>query len=247
VRRWGRGRVIGIGLVIVLVVAGLGGAWLLRPQSLLPEAVSAVESTGAVTVDAHDDRITFSPAGTGPATGLILYPGGRVPPAAYAPAARDIAARGYLVVIVAVPFNLAVLGVDAAAPVIAAHPQIRRWAVGGHSLGGAMAAQFLSGGARGVDGLVLWAGYSAADLSGLGLRVAVIHGSLDAGAERFVDPTSLARLGDSVTITIIDGGNHEQMGWYTGQPNDPPATISREEQGRRVVEATVALLEALGN
>ena len=23
----------------------------------------------------------------------------------------------------------------------------------------------------------------------------------------------------------IEGGNHEQMGWYTGQPNDPPATI----------------------
>jgi hypothetical protein len=36
------------------------------------------------------------------------------------------------------------------------------------------------------------------------------------------------------------------MGWYTGQPNDPPATISRQEQQDRVVAATVALLQDLG-
>jgi hypothetical protein len=48
-----------------------------------------------------------------------------------------------------------------------------------------------------------------------------------------------------VTIDLIDGGNHEQMGWYTGQPNDPPATISRDEQQRRIVAATVSLLRKL--
>jgi hypothetical protein len=36
------------------------------------------------------------------------------------------------------------------------------------------------------------------------------------------------------------------MGWYTGQPNDPPATITRVDQQRRVVVATVALLASLG-
>jgi hypothetical protein len=43
----------------------------------------------------------------------------------------------------------------------------------------------------------------------------------------------------------IEGGNHEQMGWYTGQPNDPPATISREEQQRQVAAATIDLLESV--
>lgn len=46
-------------------------------------------------------------------------------------------------------------------------------------------------------------------------------------------------------IVEIDGGNHEQMGWYTGQPNDPAATISRAAQQEQVVEATIALLEGL--
>ena len=49
-----------------------------------------------------------------------------------------------------------------------------------------------------------------------------------------------------MTVERIEGGNHEQMGWYTGQPNDPPATISRQEQQDRVVAATVGLLQTLG-
>jgi hypothetical protein len=44
---------------------------------------------------------------------------------------------------------------------------------------------------------------------------------------------------------VIEGGNHEQMGWYTGQPNDPPATIPRADQQRQLVDATIALLEAI--
>jgi hypothetical protein len=35
------------------------------------------------------------------------------------------------------------------------------------------------------------------------------------------------------------------MGWYTGQPNDPPATISRQDQQDRTVAATIDLLQAI--
>ncbi len=54
-----------------------------------------------------------------------------------------------------------------------------------------------------------------------------------------------AQLPPDATFIEIPGGNHEQMGWYTGQPNDPPATISREQQQAAVVDATVAVLEAV--
>jgi hypothetical protein len=43
----------------------------------------------------------------------------------------------------------------------------------------------------------------------------------------------------------IEGGNHEQMGWYTGQPNDPPATTARDEQQSQLVIATASFLAAL--
>jgi dienelactone hydrolase len=191
--------------------------------------------------------LVFRPTGAAPTVGLILVPGGKVPPAAYAPAAREIAARsGALVEIVDVPFNLAVLDIDAPERVIAREPGVARWAVGGHSLGGAMAAQFAGSHPGAVAGLVLWASYSATDLSASGLRVLSIHGSLDAGAATFTSAETRAKLPADTAFLEIEGGNHEGMGWYTGQPNDPPAEIPRAEQGDQVVIATVAFLAALG-
>ena len=48
--------------------------------------------------------------------------------------------------------------------VIEDHPEITSWTVGGHSLGGSMAAQYIDSHPGAIDGLVLWASYSAADL-----------------------------------------------------------------------------------
>jgi dienelactone hydrolase len=188
----------------------------------------------------------FRPTAAAPAIGLVLYPGGKVPPAAYAPAAHRIAATsGALVVIVDVPFNLAVLSIDAADRVIRREPTITRWAVGGHSLGGAMAAEYARSHAGVVRGLVLWASYSAADLSATDIEVLSIYGSLDAGVSTFRSPANLAKLPADTRYVEISGGNHEQMGWYTGQPNDPPATTARDEQQSQLVIATASFLAAL--
>jgi hypothetical protein len=228
-------------------VAVVGFLWWARPQPLLPEAEAALSSTLAARYEAGSDgRLTWTPTAAEPTIGLVLYTGGKVPPAAYAPSARAIAEQGYLVAIVPAPFNLAILDADAADRVIEDHPEITSWAVGGHSLGGATASLFIDGHPGVVDGLALWASYSSADLSTDDLHVLSVYGSLDAGVASYTDPANLVKLGSAVTVDEIDGGNHEQMGWYTGQPNDPPATISRQEQQDRVVAATVALLQDLG-
>jgi len=228
-------------------VAVVGFLWWARPQPLLPEAEAALSSTPAAQYEAGSDgRLTWTPTAATPTIGLVLYTGGKVPPAAYAPAARAIAEQGYLVAIVPAPFNLAILDADAADRVIEDHPEIASWAVGGHSLGGATVSLFIDGHPGVVDGLALWASYSSADISTDDLHVLSVYGSLDAGVASYTDPANLAKLGSDVTVDVIDGGNHEQMGWYTGQPNDPPATISRQEQQDRVVAATVALLQGLG-
>lgn len=43
----------------------------------------------------------------------------------------------------------------------------------------------------------------------------------------------------------IEGGNHAQFGWYGPQAGDAPATISRQEQQRQIVVATLEVLAAL--
>jgi dienelactone hydrolase len=237
-------RIIGLALLALIVVGIVGFLWYAQPQPLLPEASAALASTERATYDGSDGLITYTPTKSTPTSGLILYPGGKVPSAAYAPQARAIAEAGYLVIVVSVPFNLAVFDIGAAQPVIDAHPEIAHWAVGGHSLGGSMAAQFIDGHPGEVDGLVFWAAYAAVDITDQDLVVANIYGSLDTGVPSYSSSANLANVGPAVT-TVIDGGNHEQMGWYTGQPNDPPATIARVDQQGQVVVATVVLLASL--
>ena len=150
-------------------------------------------------------------------------------------------------VIVPMPFNLAVTNAGAAAGVIAAHPEIQHWAIGGHSLGGAMAANFVYTHPDAVQGLVLWAGYPA-DNNGLAdrrLAVVSIYGTRDGLASRFEVDASRGPVAANTRYLAIEGGNHAQMGWYGPQGGDGQATISREAQQAQVVDATVELLAAL--
>jgi predicted alpha/beta-hydrolase family hydrolase len=188
--------------------------------------------------------LVFRPTDPQPSTGLILYPGGRVDCRAYAPAAQAIAAKGYLVAIVPMPLNLAVFGAGKAEAVINAHPEVTRWAIGGHSLGGAMAAQFARRQPDQIRGLVLWASYPSGsdDLSGSSLLVTSISGTRDGLSTPAKIEASRPLLPADTQWVAIDGGNHAQFGWYGRQAGDGEATIGREEQQRRIVEATLELL-----
>jgi dienelactone hydrolase len=233
-------------LLLAVTVVGLAGgaAYFSIPQPNLPEAAAALASNDAVTYSREDDRYVFTPAGPPPVTGLILYPGGKVDPIAYAPTARHLAELGYLVEIVPMPLNLAVLGIDRASAVVARHPEVERWAIGGHSLGGAMAAQYVAGHPGRMAGLVLWAAYSASKIP-TPVPTLLVYGTLDTGIGSYTSDANVGHLGLPPTVVVVDGGNHQQMGWYTGQPNDPPATLAREEQQRRVIEATARFLAGL--
>ena len=242
---------LGAVLLILVIAAGAALAVLNGRGQAQPEAIAALQSDALVTVSqvAGQDWHVFSPAAGSVSTGLILYPGGFVDPVAYAPIAREIAARGYLVVLDPMPLNLAVTDIESADAIIAAHPKIDHWAIGGHSLGGAMAAEFSYNNAGAVAGLVLWAAYPAAntDLSTLPLKVVSIYGDAD-GVASIADVTGAAeRLPADARFVLIPGGNHTQFGSYGQglQRGDNPATISREEQQSQIVEATVELLATI--
>jgi pimeloyl-ACP methyl ester carboxylesterase len=213
----------------------------------MPEALSALRPDSQVRVE-QGRWIVFQPIDGQPETGLIFYPGGRVDARAYAPAMRAVAAQGYLAVIVPMPLNLAVLAPDSAAEVMAAYPQVRHWAIGGHSLGGAMAARYAYSHPGAIDGLVLWASYPAAsdDLSGAALRVVSIYGTRDGLATSDKIDASRPLLPPDTQWIAIEGGNHAQFGWYGPQQGDNEAAISRADQQAQAVEATLQLLEEIG-
>jgi hypothetical protein len=232
--------------ILLLIPALLIGGfviWAETPLGPMPEALAALESNANVLVE-HDEWYVFRPVGGTPDIGVIIYPGGRVDPRSYAPAAHDLAKEGHLTIIVPMPLNLAVFDPGAAADVISAYPEIKNWAVGGHSLGGAMAANFARKNPAQLDGLFFWAAYPASsdNLSGQDINVISIYGTLDGLATGDKINASRPLLPADTTWVAIEGGNHAQFGWYGEQPGDNPATISREEQQAQVIEAMFKFL-----
>lgn len=243
---------VGVTLLAALVI-GAAGFWLWATLSAAgPDAtaLAALESTDAVTVRT-EPWLTFAPAAQGEARpcGLIFYPGGLVDERAYAPTLQPVAAAGYTVVAPSMPLGLAVLAPDRARAVIAAHPEITRWAVGGHSLGGAMAARYAQGNpGEPVAGLTLWAafpaeGNSLAERSDL--HAVSIYGTLDGLATADEIAASAALLPAATVFVPIEGGNHAQFGSYGPQDRDNAATIPAAQQQAQAAAATVAALDAI--
>lgn len=230
-----------LGILVLLAVGGFM-VWAEMPLGPAPEALTALRSDAQVMVT-NERFITFQPVGVNPSVGFIFYPGGRVDARSYAPPLREIAARGYLVVLVPVRLNLAFFDVNAAEPVLAAHPEIEHWVVAGHSLGGVAASLFVGSHSQ-VQGLVFWASYPADEsLKDSDLQVLSIYGTRDmAGTAKFEETRVLNPA--STQYVVIDGGNHAQFGDYGFQPGDNEATISRADQQGQVVAAVIQFLES---
>jgi hypothetical protein len=234
--------------VLITVIVVLSGfiIWAETPPAPMQQAYEALISDSNVTV-IQNHWIVFEPNAANLTTGFIFYPGGRVNCISYAPYAHAIAAEGYFVVIAPMPLNLAVFGVNIASDIISAYPNITLWAIGGHSLGGSMAAQYIDYNPNKVEGLALWASYppSGIDLSKFNISVVTIHGTNDGLVSTKQIDDSLNQLPPDATRVEIDGGNHAQFGWYGTQSGDNLATISREQQQILTVNATVQMLERL--
>jgi hypothetical protein len=230
-----------IAVAVVLVVAVVGFlAWTrIARYPAFPEATALAE-----TAKTPQGWYVFQPEQP-TNTGFIFYPGGLVDPAAYAPLMKQLSDHGIMSVIVPMPLDLAIFGVNKANDVIAAYPAIDHWIIGGHSLGGSMAAQYANDNANKLAGIAFMGSYPASDMSQSPLHVVTIHGSLDGLATPAKIADSLRLLPSGTQDVLIDGGNHAQYGNYGPQAGDGTATISREEQQQQTTTAVVELAQQL--
>ncbi len=206
------------------------------------DAIEAFEPMSAVNFETLDDgTIVWKPENA--TKGLIFYPGGKVEYTAYIPLMQECAERGILCVLVKMPFNLAVLDVNAANGIQEQYPDIKEWYMGGHSLGGSMAASYLESHIEEYKGLVLLGSYSTADLSETDLNVISIYGSEDNVLNREKYDKNKSNLPNDLTEVIIDGGCHAYFGMYGAQDGDGIPTITNEEQIRLTVENIVKVME----
>ena len=234
----------GIGATIVFVV------WSLLAYRASSEARAALESSDAVLVTRGEHHWLFSPRAAAPGVGLIFYPGALVDPVAYAPLLRSVAAAGYPALLVEVPRRAALGGAEGAPPLtrgvdaMQSVPQVKRWVVAGHSRGGAIASRLARTNAGSLAGLVLLGTSHPRDfsLANSGLRVTRVYGTRDTVADVEKLEITKPNLPADTRHVRIDGGNHSQFGSYGFQPGDWPATISREDQQRQILEAVLEML-----
>lgn len=239
-------QLLGRGTGAVLTLAVVGTLVWLRPFGASGEAVEAMSGTAQVQVSSSATRITIAPTGAAPSSGLVFQPGARVDPRAYVPLLTRVAESGYLVVVVKQPLDIGFTAVDAPGAVIADHPEVRRWAVGGHSLGGVAAASYAGDHPDQVSGLLLWASYPLDSLADrTDLAVTSVSGTRDGLATPDDITASLDDLPPDTRVVVVEGGVHAYFGDYGVQPGDGTPTVDRAAAQEQVVEAGRALLAGL--
>lgn len=232
--------------LLALAVAWIGILAWLRPFSAVEPALSALQSDERVTVTESASQIVMTPVGSVDETGVLFQPGARVDARAYAATLRSHAEAGHVVVIEKQPLGIAFLSLGSLDDARSAAPEVSQWVVGGHSLGGTVAALQADShddATAPVAGLLLYASYPAGDISD-SLTAPVL--SLSAEADGLATPEQIGAsrtdLPESTAFVTIPGASHAQFGDYGPQPGDGQPTITNDAARAEVITATSGFL-----
>lgn len=195
----------------------------------------------------NGNYIDVTPKGIAADTLFIFYPGGLVRPQAYEWLGVALAEEGVRTIIPVFQFDLAITSPNRANKFIELMEGYDKVVLGGHSLGGAMAARYTLKNADKLDGLVLMGAFSAGsdDLSSLTLPIQVQAAEHDALATLGEVQEGMQRLPANSELVVIQGAVHSFFGRYGPQKNDGIPTMSRHEAEHQIVSALKEFLLTL--
>lgn len=217
-------------LLLLAVLVGVG-VWYVNDYYHSDEiAATYLTTTDVVEVSENDWGYFFDSEGTEDA--LIFYPGAKVEYTAYAPMMMMIAEKGIDVFLVKMPCNLAILGQNKAQEIMDQY-EYENWYLSGHSLGGAMAADFTANHQDEVKGLVLMAAYPTKEITEKEISVLSLYGSEDGvlNLDKVAQGKSL--IAGSYLEICMEGANHAGFGNYGEQKGDGIASMTSGLQQQR--------------
>ena len=223
-------------VILVLVLLLVGGFYGYVSVYYRADATTAQVLVNKETVQQKDNYILLTPDSPTDTT-LIFYPGAKVEYLAYLPLLQQITkTSGINVILVKMPFNLAIFDAGAAEGIMKQYPNTRNWFIGGHSLGGAMASDYASKHPDQVKGLILLGAYPNGSYS---LKnTLTVYGSLNTTVAEKVNYTE--------NVVVIQGGNHAKFGNYGRQAGDPDAAITSLQQQTITAQAVQEFLADQG-
>lgn len=204
-----------------------------------------LQSTFSVQVEENDKYIKIASNDFLNATtkrSFIFYPGGRVDAKAYLPNLTRIAAGNTMrIYIVKMPLNLAVFNINGAKSIIEDNTTDENdvWIIGGHSLGGSMACEFVNQNSiPTLKYLILMCSYCSSDISKKDIKVLSITGELDAFAGREkIKQYDKNIPSDKAIFKDLKGFNHSEFGTYGLQEGDNKPNLSAEESSKELNNA----------
>lgn len=222
---------------LLLTLAEL--AWLGMRTNYQADEAALAAAASAQTVG---KGLVFMPEGDITA-GVILYPGGQIEHKAYALLAKELSEQGCLVVIPKMTFNMAIFSpLNGEVYLNTYQDKTDNWYIGGHSVGGVAAAQFVTKYPTRVKGLILLASYSSTNISKLGVPVLAIYGTNDLVLDATRKAKYVSYLPEDTTTVEIEGGNHSGFGSYGQQEGDGEPAISQTEQRAQITEAIMGFV-----
>lgn len=227
--------------LILGVTAFLVWCSLLYPAEADP--LAAVTDDPAIVTTETPAALVLEPASGATGAGLVFIPGAKVPAEAYAAKLAGAVDSGVTVVITKPILNLAFFDPRPLTTFTELAPDVARWYVGGHSLGGVRACQL----AGETEGLVLFGSYcvfelGSSDATSEDLPVLSISGSEDGLSTPADIEKNAPNLPADTLFVEIEGGAHAQFGDYGLQPGDGTATIGDAEVEAQITAALQGFL-----
>ena len=225
-------------LVVLMVLIAIMGTYMSSYNLAEDEAAEALKSTETVTVEKISGiKYAFVPKGEIKA-GLIFYPGAKVEWIAYAPVMQEMANKGILCVLCHMPGNIAFFNTNAANGIQKKYSSVKDWYIGGHSLGGVVAANYVSGHLDEYKGIIFFASYTTKDLSNSNLKCLSLLGDKDTVLDMDSYNKNKSNMPKNAIEYTIKGGCHSYFGVYCPQDGDGVPEIERDEQIKIIAEQT---------
>ncbi|MCD7807247.1 MAG: alpha/beta hydrolase [Lachnospiraceae bacterium] len=169
--------------------------------------------------------------------GFIIFSGAKTDEKAYAYMAKLLHDKGYNVIIPKQRFYLSLFGTKHGKEMMTSHPEIKKWILIGHSLGGMPVSRIAAMRPENLAGLVFLATYASVDLSDLDIGTIRITADHDGIMNNDFMMKYDCNLPHGASNIVLQGANHQGFAAYhSTSGRDGKATISWQEQNEQTVQ-----------
>jgi len=229
-KKWSK-RILGtiVGVLALLVFAFM--IWAQFDYDASQQAVSYVETE-------TPREVTFGKETSD--VGFIFYQGAKVDAAAYSYYGNQLAKDGHFVIIPKLPFRIALLDANEGLDIIEEYPQVKRWYLMGHSLGGSAASTIVEQNPK-IKGIIFLASYP---IDSIDVPSLTIYGGRDGVLPVADIEKSKQDVRKDAIFHEIKQGNHANFGMYGPQKGDNSSPLTPKEQQNESLDEIKRFIDA---